>query len=181
MAEAVYDGFPGDEKHPYEEYGVDLRLIIGTEGANRVVNFISAKPDERKIRSIHLRKNFEYCHTAYYYLNELLWLFESRTPYTILLTDPDHLRKLVLRLRVHSFEGSWLDDVEKLLDIKLENTSQWYLEDQRKLEIFLKESSDQTGEEIEWLIGQKRLAEDDGDDHNKLSDQLLQIIKSRKM
>jgi hypothetical protein len=27
--EAVYAGFPGDEKHPYEEeYGVDLRLII---------------------------------------------------------------------------------------------------------------------------------------------------------
>jgi hypothetical protein len=178
--EAVYAGFPGDEKHPYEEeYGVDLRLIIGTEGANRVVNFISAKPDERKIRSVHVRSDFEYCHTAYCYLDELLWLFESITPYTILLTDPDRLRKLVLRLRVHSFEGSWLDDVEKLLDIKLENTSQWYLENLRKLEFFLKESSDSTVEEIEWLISQKRLAEDN--QHNKLSDKLVQIIKSTKM
>jgi hypothetical protein len=82
-------------------------------------------------------------------------------------------------LRVHSFEGSWLDDVEKLLDIKLENTSQWYLENLRKLEFFLKESSDSTGEEIEWLISQKRLAEDN--QHNKLSDKLVQIIKSTKM
>ncbi|PNY12234.1 hypothetical protein L195_g008860 [Trifolium pratense] len=178
MGEAVYDGFPGVEKHPYEEYGVDLRLM-GIEGANRVVNFISAKPDERQIRNIHVRSDQELSMSAYCYLDELLWLFESpRTPYTILLGDPSRLQKLVLNLRALSFEGSWLDDVENLLDIKLENTNECYLKDLRRFEKTLKESSQRTGEEIEWLISQERSA----GEHNKLSDELLQIIsKSRKM
>ncbi|GAU23550.1 hypothetical protein TSUD_40280 [Trifolium subterraneum] len=177
MAEAVYDGFPGVEKNPCEElYGVDLSFMV-TEDPNRVMNFISAKPDERKIRNIHIRSDMEFCYSAYEYLDELLWLFESpRTPYIILLADPSRLQKLVLHLRALSFEGTWLDDVEKLLDIKLENTTEYYLKDLQRFEKTLKEHSERTGDEIELLISQKR------DEHNKLShdDQVLRTIKVKK-
>jgi hypothetical protein len=80
MAEAVVN-----DSRKYDEYGIDL-TVFGKEDGDRLLNFISSNPKERKIRSPYVQSDLEYRYRAYYDLNELLWLFESpRTPGDILL------------------------------------------------------------------------------------------------
>jgi hypothetical protein len=64
------------------------------------------------------------------------------------------LQQLVNRLRAASFEGSWLDDVEKLLVFNYQNFNQEF-EALTTFERVAKELSKSTGEEIELLTHQK--------------------------
>ncbi|WJX14031.1 hypothetical protein P8452_04346 [Trifolium repens] len=151
MAEAVVN-----DSRKYDEYGIDL-TVFGKEDGDRLLNFISSNPKERKIRSPYVQSDLEYRYRAYFDLNELLWLFESpRTPRDILLTQSRHtrLQQLVNRLRAASFEGSWLDDVEKLLVFNHQNINQEF-EALTTFERVAKELSKSTGEQIELLTHQK--------------------------
>ncbi|CAJ2657677.1 unnamed protein product [Trifolium pratense] len=132
----------------YEEYGVDLSLMT-KENADRIVDFIHANPNERKIRNAYVQRDLLMRNLGYYYLNQLLCLLDYGTPYTVLLYERTRLQGLVNKLRASSFEGSWLDeldDVDKFLDTRknLENSKQQPMAQEEVLGIW-----------IQWLTDQK--------------------------
>jgi hypothetical protein len=137
----------------YEEYGVDLN-IMGKENADRVVDFINAKPNERKIRNPYVQRDVLMRNLAYYNLNKLLCLLDYETPYIVLLYERTRLQGLVNKLRASSFEGSWLDeldDVDKFLDTRnVENSKQ-----QPPIA-----QEDALGIWIQWLTDQKKNKDD---------------------
>jgi hypothetical protein len=138
----------------YEEYGVDLN-IMGKENADRVVDFINAKPNERKIRNPYVQRDLLMRNLAYYNLNKLLCLLDYETPYIVLLYERTRLQGLVNKLRASSFEGSWLDeldDVDKFLDTRnVENSKQQQqpIAEEEVLGIW-----------IQWLTDQKKNKDD---------------------